>query len=106
MIMQNDELDEAIDVALEGAPRAAQLSEMVDTLRERRETLVHDLRIEKDPEKQRDLRRRINELDRQIASLSEQRAISHFIEMTVRASANRPQRDPDIDEVEVEVEDE
>lgn len=100
--MQDEELDQAIDVALEGAPRAAQLGEMLETLRDRRDAMVRDLRAEKDAAKQREISRRIKELDRQIQSLSEQRAVSHFVEMSVRASANRPQRDPAMDEDEDE----
>ncbi|NLI01394.1 MAG: hypothetical protein GX446_18100 [Chthonomonadales bacterium] len=93
-----EELDQAIDVALEGAPRAAQLAEMVETVRERRENMAKELKAESDPEKQREIARRIKELDRQITALSEQRAVSHFVEMSVRASAHRPHRDPALED--------
>jgi hypothetical protein len=96
--MQEEELDQAIDVALEGAPRAAQLTAMVETLRERRENMLKELRAESDPVKQKEISRRIKELDQQVTKLTEQRAISHFVEMSVRASAMRPQQDPAIED--------
>lgn len=88
--MEQDELDQAIDIALEGAPRAEQLTAMLDALKERRAGFVRELRNETDPARRRAIQARIAELDRQITDLSEQRAISHFVEMSVRATAARP----------------
>ncbi|MBM3492710.1 MAG: hypothetical protein FJX72_00080 [Armatimonadetes bacterium] len=96
--MQDEELDQAIDVALEGAPRAAQLADMVQTLRDRREAMAKELRAEPDAAKQREMAKRVGELDRQIATLAEQRAVSHFVELSVRGSAERPQQDPAIED--------
>jgi hypothetical protein len=96
--MQEPDVDQAVDVALEGAPRATQLAEMIGTLRERRDAMLKEVRAEKDPAKQREIARRISELDRQVATLSEQRAVSHFVEMSVRSSAVRPEQDPAIED--------
>jgi len=88
--MEENELEQAIDIALEGAPRAEQLTAMIDTLRQRRAGLVKELQRTQDPAEKRELQKRIEELDRQVATLNEQRAISHFVEMSVRFSALRP----------------
>lgn len=88
--MDQEELEKAVDIALEGAPRAEQLTAMIQTLKQRRAGLVKDLERLTDPDQARELRRQIQELDRQIATLAEQRAISHFVEMSVRVSALRP----------------
>jgi len=92
--MQQEELEQAIDVALEGAPRAEQLTVLADTLRERRAGFARELEATQDEAKKRELRKRLAEMDKQIAGLEEQRAVSQFVEFSVRASALRPEQEP------------
>lgn len=87
--MEPEDLERAIDVALDGVPRAEQLTAMIETLRQRRSGLARDLERTTDPAQRRELQKRIAELDQQIGTLNEQRAISHFVEMSVRVSALR-----------------
>ncbi len=88
--MEQPEIEQAIDIALEGAPRAEQLSAMIQTLRQRRAGLARDLQTESDAARRREIQKRMAELDKQIGTLAEQQAISHFVEMSVRVSAMRP----------------
>lgn len=89
--MQNDDLEQAVDIALEGAPRAERLAAMIETLRTRRAGLLRDLEATDDSVRQQEIRKQIAELDRQVDTLSEQQAVSHFVEMSVRAAAMRPE---------------
>jgi len=88
--MDQDELEQAIDMALEGAPRAQQLSQMIETLRERRAGLSRDLDVEQDPAKKREIQKSIAALDKEITTLTEQQAVSTVVEMSVRLRALRP----------------
>lgn len=87
--MEPDDLERAIDIALDGVPRAEQLTAMIETLRQRRQGLQKELERTTEPAAKRELQERIAEVERQIATLNEQRAISHFVEMSVRVSALR-----------------
>lgn len=96
--MEQDEVEQAVDVALEGAPRAKHLDELIETLRERRAGFQREHQTSADPQRKREIEKRIAELDKQIATLSEQRAVSHFVEMSVRVSALRTSDDDPLDD--------
>lgn len=92
-----DEVERAIDEALEGRPRAAQLAEIAAALRERRNGLARELQTLTDADERAAYARKIEVLDEQIAMVRQERAIAEFVENSVRATAARPEQDRDFD---------
>jgi hypothetical protein len=79
-------IEEGIDEALEGQPRAAELRRMAYALEQRRSHLVADLDAMESEEDCERVRRQIAVLDEQVQTLLEEAAISHFVSDTVRFS--------------------
>ncbi len=100
--MEQSELDQAIEAALEGAPRAEQLTTMIEALKERRAAMLRGLQATSDAARKRDIQKQIAELEQQIAKLSEQRAISHFVEMSVRVSSLRSIETEAVEDIETD----
>lgn len=92
-----DEVERAIDEALEGRPRAEQVAEIAAALRERRKGLARELQTLTDPEERKAYEKRIDQLDEQIAMLRQEQAIAEFVENSVRATAARPDTVHDFD---------
>jgi hypothetical protein len=80
-------LDEAIDEALEGQPRAAEWHQLKAALTKRRAMLEEDLDQAGTDEERKKLRAEIKQADEHIAALHEEAEITKFIEETVRFSA-------------------
>ncbi len=80
-------LDEAIDEALEGQPRAAEWFQLKRALEKRRAMLQDDLDVAEDDTLRKKLRAAIAETEEHIAVLSEEAEITSFVEDTVRFSA-------------------
>jgi hypothetical protein len=100
-----DHIDLAIEQALAGKPRASEIADMVGALERRREALVRDRSAAGDDAARREWDRKIREVDRQIATLREEKAITEFVEASVRATAlrSRPETDAadgDVDDYE------
>jgi hypothetical protein len=83
----DDDLEAAIDEALNGGPRASEIAGMIEALTGRRETVAaapapdDAARVER--------RHKLAELDKQIAYLREDMAISGFVEGQVRVAVTR-----------------
>jgi hypothetical protein len=92
--MHND-TEKAIDEALEGKPRAADLAEMISALGVRRETFEREKAGAHSEEERKGWSQRIKELDRQVLLLKEEMAITDFVERSVRSAATRPRLDTD-----------
>ena len=85
----DDDLERAVDEALGGNPRAAEIGAMVEALEERRAAIAAEK--PNDSEAVGERRRRLAELDRQVAVLREDMAVSSFVEASVRVAAARQQ---------------
>ncbi len=92
-----DELEDAIDQALEGNPRAAEIDEMIGALRLRMASMERDLAASRDPAALRTCEHKLREVRKQIEALQRERAVSEFVELSVRGIAARPQRELEID---------
>lgn len=92
-----DEAEEAIGEVLSGRPRAGDLAEMVAALRARREALARERDAAPDEAGRKAWETRLREADRQIGVLREEQAITEFVELSVRASVNRPRHDVGVD---------
>ena len=90
-----DELEQAIEEALDGRPRAAALTELTEALRDRRDRLRSELRATDDADRCKDLRAKLRETDRQLDALQEEQAITEFVEMSVKAAVLRATPSPD-----------
>ncbi len=75
--------DDAMNEALDGEPRAAELRRMRALLIERRAHLLHDLK-EAGADEQKKLRRALEKLNEQISVLGEEANITAFVEDAVR----------------------
>ncbi len=80
-------VDEAIDEALEGQPRAAEWFALKRALEKRRAMLQDDLDVAEDDALRKKLRAAIAETEEHIAVLSEEAEITSFVEETVRFSS-------------------
>lgn len=92
--MQED-LEQAIDEALDGRPRAAALVEMAEALQDRRDRLRSELRGATDEVRAKELRTKLREAERQLEVLREEHAITEFVEMSVKAAVLRAAPSPD-----------
>jgi hypothetical protein len=92
--MQED-LEQAIDEALDGRPRAAALVEMAEALQDRRDRLRTELRGATDDARAKELRTKLRDTERQLEVLREEHAITEFVEMSVKAAVLRAAPSPD-----------
>jgi hypothetical protein len=83
---QPEALDQAVDEALEGAPRAEQWQTYVDALERRRELLQRDMGLIEDPHDRELVEKQVDELDVQIQVLREEESITRFVEDAVTFS--------------------
>ncbi len=81
-----ENLDEAIDDALEGSVRAEQLRGYISALKGRQERIARDLEIAHDDAEREVLKTKLDEIDEQISVLREEESINSFIEDTVKFS--------------------
>ena len=86
----NDDVEQAIEEILEGKPRAEELAEMIAALEERRATFQREHDDATDEARRKERAARLKEVDKQIALLREEQAITDFVERSVRVAANRP----------------
>jgi hypothetical protein len=94
----DEDTEKAIDEALEGKPRASELAEMVGALELRRATFERERAAATTDEQRKIWLQRLKEVGRQIDLLSQEMAITDFVERSVRAAASRPR--PMLDEEE------
>jgi len=92
-----DQTDQIIEEFLDGKPRARELARMIDALESRRAALVRERESTRDPARLRQWDARLREVDRQIAVLREELAITGFVEDSIRVAVNRPRPLPDED---------
>jgi hypothetical protein len=93
------EMDSAIDAFLDGKPRASAWREMRELLVARRQALREELTaLDSGAGQEKTVRRKIAELDTQIALVSEEEAVAQFVEDSVRASMIRPETPHDSEE--------
>ena len=76
----------ALDEALDEVPRADELEKMHDVLASRQKALAEDLEKSTDEAERAVLRRRLDELDEQVAILQEEARINRFVEDTIKFS--------------------
>jgi hypothetical protein len=86
----SDETERAIEETLEGKPRASKLAEMVSALQVRRAAFQRELDLATEDAGKKEWATRIREVDRQIATLKQEQAITEFVENSVRVTVNRP----------------
>ncbi len=80
-------LDEALTEALDGEKyRAEDWRVLVNALYARRQRIERDLALVEDSHSREEIERQLDEIDAQIAILSEEAQISHFVEDTVKFS--------------------
>lgn len=82
----NENLDEAIEEALEGSVRAAELRQYIGALQNRQELIQRDIETSQDAGEKALLGAKLGEIDEQIQVLQEEAGINQFIEETVRFS--------------------
>jgi len=87
-----DPVDEVIDEFMEGRPRAQELDEMIAALDVRRDSFSRERIAEEDDAKRKQWDAKIRETDEQIRVLREERAITGFVEDSVRLAVQRPRR--------------
>ena len=87
-----DHTEEAIDEFLEDNPRAAELAEMIAALEVRRRTFERELMAATD-ERKKEWEAKLREVDKQIKVLQEERAITSFVEDSIRVTVNKSQID-------------
>ena len=76
----------ALDEALGDVPRADELAQMHDVLAKRQDSLAKDFDNATDDAEREVLRRRLNELEEQVAILDEEARINRFVEDTIKFS--------------------
>ena len=89
--------EQVIDEFLGEKPRARDLRRMRTALEQRRETFRQDRERAADANERAGLTAKIKEIDRQIAAIRQEEAITAFVEDSVRVTLHRPSRD-DLDE--------
>ncbi len=92
---ETDDARDAIEQVLDGGPRADDLAEMVAALKVRRDSFLHERDSAASPESRKEWEQRIREVDKQIKVLSQEMAITEFVEKSVRVTVNRPRLDID-----------
>ncbi|MEP6756722.1 MAG: hypothetical protein ABJA67_14550 [Chthonomonadales bacterium] len=83
------DIDEAIDEALDGKPRSCEIGLMLDALRVRQKLFEDELRLATSDKATRDWKRKIKEVDAQVAVLEQEMAITEFVERTVIAMSKQ-----------------
>ncbi|HEX9996278.1 MAG TPA: hypothetical protein VGB45_03980 [Abditibacterium sp.] len=81
-----ENLDEAIDDALEGSVRAQQLREYISALSGRQKIIARDFELTSDQAEKAVLQTKLDEIDEQLSVLREEEGINRFIEDTVKFS--------------------
>ena len=81
-----DDLDEAIDDALGGVPRASQLRDYVAALQIRQHRITRDLELTHESEQRDALQEKLDEINEQLHVLREEESISRFVEDAVKFS--------------------
>jgi len=76
----------ALDEALGEVPRAEELVKLHDVLATRQKALAEDFETTEDAVEREALRRRLEELDEQVAILQEEARINRFVEDTIKFS--------------------
>lgn len=87
--------DEVIEQALGENPRAVELHQMRSALEQRRAAYARERDTAKDDKERAGLNARLAELDKQIAALRREEAISSFVENSVRFAMHKPALDDD-----------
>jgi Lhr-like helicase len=82
----NDDMDEAIEQALEGSERAETWADYVAALEARQQRLERDFEITDDEAERKLLQQKIDEIDEQVQVLREEENITRFVEDTVTFS--------------------
>lgn len=82
----SDNIDDAIDDALEGVPRAEQLRGYVAALQIRQSRIARDLELTHESDQRNELQQKLDEIDEQIQVLREEESISGFVEDAVKFS--------------------
>ncbi len=82
----NENLDDAIEEALEGSVRASQLRGYIGALQNRQELIQRDIEASGDTAEKALLEAKLGEIDEQIQVLREEEGINRFIEDTVKFS--------------------
>jgi Lhr-like helicase len=82
----NDDMDEAIEQALEGSERAETWADYVAALEARQKRLERDFELTDDEAERKLLQQKIDEIDEQVQVLREEENITRFVEDTVTFS--------------------
>ncbi len=82
----NENLDDAIEDALEGSVRAEELRGYISALQNRQDLIERDLEATKDEREKELLQGKLGEIDEQIQVLREEEGINRFVEETVKFS--------------------
>jgi hypothetical protein len=92
-----EEIENAIDEALAGRPRAQDLAEMIAALQLRRETFLREREAASTPQQKLEWERRLREVEQQIAILRQEQAITEFVEDSVRATVMHAALEEEVD---------
>lgn len=87
----DDEIERAIEEALEGKPRARELAEMIAALEVRQATFQRERDAAANETQRREWVARLREVEKQIRILREEQAITEFVESSVRVTVTRAQ---------------
>ncbi len=82
----NENIDDAIDEALEGSLRAEQWANYVAALQGRRSRIERDLEVAHDAGERAVLQQKLDEIEEQIQVLREEENITKFVEDAVKFS--------------------
>lgn len=82
----SENIDEAIDDALDGVPRADQLHDYVAALQIRQHRISRDLELAHETEQRDLLQEKLDEINEQIQVLREEESIASFVEDAVKFS--------------------
>ncbi len=87
-----DDLQTALEEALENNPRSDELKEMIRALKRKRKGYLLDLSTSEE-ERKSSLKAAISDMDRQIHVLKEELAITQFVEYEVKSAVLKAQAD-------------
>jgi hypothetical protein len=87
-----DDLQTALEEALENNPRSDELKEMIRALKRKRKGYLLDLSTAEE-ERKSSLKAAISDMDRQIHVLKEELAITQFVEYEVKSAVLKAQAD-------------
>lgn len=96
----HEETEKIIEEFLGGHPRADDLGEMIAALAARRDTFLREREAATNEAQQKEWDARLREVEKQIQVLQEERAITGFVEDTIRVTVNRPRYDLDDEDLE------